>query len=372
MFVKNVFRRRVESLFSKLSVEGVEATVLVNPYNGFYFTGFDCAMVTILVRALEPVVIVPRLEYLRAKRETVYGEVIGVNSYEVELGPYERVFIGKTWDLVKNILNEYGVRGKIGVDRANLKVDEYNKLVKTLGEKLVDITKDVASLRSIKSEEELKAIKKAIEIAEEAMRKASNCLEKGVTEEEVAIEIDKIFRLNHADRSFNTIVAFGENAAYPHAKPGKRELKEGDLVIVDLGARIYGYCSDMTRTFIYGRASEKQSRIFNAVLEAQRAAIESIKSGEKAANVDRAAREVLKKHGLTAYFNHGLGHGVGLEIHEQPTLNPASKDTLLSGMVVTVEPGVYLESYGGVRIEDMVLVMEGSCEILTSFERVFF
>ena len=372
MFMEKIFRKRIESLFSKLTVENIDAVILTNPYNGFYFTGFDCAVATVLVRATEPVVVVPRLEYLRAKKEVIYGEVIGISSYEAEIGPYERVFIGKTWDLVNNILSEYGVRGKIGVDRANLKVDEHDKLAKALDREIADVTKAVASLRSVKSKEELKAIKKAVEIAEEAMRRASNCLEKGITEEEVASEIERVFRLNHADRSFNTIVAFGENAAYPHAKPGSRELKEGDLVIIDLGAKIYGYCSDITRTFICGKASEKQLKIFNAVLEAQRVAIESIKSGKKAAEVDKAARETLKQHGLVTYFNHGLGHGVGLEIHESPTLNPASKDTLLSGMVVTVEPGVYLEGYGGVRIEDMILVAEGGCEILTSFERSFF
>ncbi len=371
MFAKTVYSKRVESLFSKLEIEGVEAVVLTNLYNSFYFTGFDYALATVLIKAAEPVVLVPRLEYFRAKNEIVYGEVIGVSSFEAETGPYERVFVGKTWDLVRNVLSEYGVRGKVGVDKSGLRVDDYNRLMKALGSEPVDVTKSVTSLRAIKSEEEVEAIRKAIGIAEKAMKRALDCLEKGVTEEEIAAEIDRVFRLNHADRSFNTIVAFGENAAYPHAKPGSRELKSGDLVVIDLGAKVDGYCSDITRTFVCEKASEKQKRIFNAVLKAQRAAIESVKSGEKAKDVDKVARDVLREYGLAAYFNHGLGHGVGIEIHEQPTLNPASNDVLLNGMVVTVEPGAYLAGYGGVRIEDVVLVVEGGCEVLTSFERVF-
>jgi len=368
MFTKKIYEKRVNTLFSQVE-EDIDALILSGTYNILYFTGFDGAIVTVLLREEKPIVIVPRLEYLRARDTIAYGDVIGISPYEADLSSYEKIYTGKTWELAKKILKEKGVDGKIGIDKAEFKVDSYNESLKILDSEFVDITKTVAKLRSIKSEEEVKIIRESINVAEKAMKKAIESLDKGITESEVAAEIDKVLRHNFSDRSFDPIVAFGANAAYPHAKPGHRELKNGDFVIIDLGARLAGYCSDITRTFIYGKPSEKQKKIFNIVLEAQAEAIEYVKAGIEAKEVDKKAREILKNAGLSQYFNHGLGHGVGLEVHEIPYLNPTSKDILLEGMIVTIEPGVYIDGFGGVRIEDMILVTKDGSEVLTKFEK---
>ena len=372
MFARGVYARRVEAFFAKVSHLGLGGAVLTTRASCAYFTGFEGAPAVLLARGAEPVVVVPRLEYTRAKKETAYGEVVAYSEYEVEATPYESVrWKRRLWELIGELIAERGLEGEeVGAELSGVRAGLLKEVVKALGSEPKDVSREVEEMRGIKCKEEVGVMERAVKIAEEAMRRALDSLEKGVTELEVAAEIERVFRLRGADRAFEPIVAFGEDSAYPHAKPGSRELREGDLVVIDLGARLAHYCSDITRTLVFGRPSSKQARMVRAVLEAQRAAIEAAKSGTKARDVDRAAREVLRREGLSACFNHGVGHGLGIEVHEFPALNPASEDTLLTGMTVTIEPGVYVEGYGGVRIEDVVLVEEGGCRILSEFERI--
>jgi Xaa-Pro aminopeptidase len=230
----------------------------------------------------------------------------------------------------------------------------------------------LAGLRSRKSDEELAKISRAVEISEQAFLETLPLLKAGVKEREIALELDYRMRLKGADElAFPTIVAFGERSALPHATPGERSLKEGDWVLIDWGARVEGYCADITRTLCFGANDPQFEELFEAVFEAQREARAILAEGVDAAQVDEAARSFLKEKGWGDYFVHGLGHGVGVVVHEEPRLAPQSKAKLERGMVVTIEPGVYLPEKGGIRIENLFFVdKEGSRKLTSLPERI--
>lgn len=220
----------------------------------------------------------------------------------------------------------------------------------------------VESLRAVKDDGEVARIAAAGAIADEAIALVKPLMVEGVTEREIAIELDTAMRRCGASgSSFETIVASGPNAARPHARPTRRRLAAGDLVVVDFGAVVDGYCSDMTRTFVLGTPSPTAARMLEVVAASHAAGVGSIAPGVQCAEVDRAAREVIGEAGWGEAFLHGTGHGVGLDIHEEPRVSSLSTATLAPGHVVTVEPGVYLPEHGGVRIEDtLVVTSEGS------------
>lgn len=233
---------------------------------------------------------------------------------------------------------------------------------------LVEATGVVERLRTVKSPDEIQSLRRAAAIGDAGFQALLGRLREGMSEREAAAELEDAMRRAGSDGvSFDTIVAFGESAAEPHHAPGGRPLKAGDLVKVDFGAIWGGYHSDMTRTIAFGRPSDEQRRIHRLVADAQRAGVAAVRAGVACADVDGAARGVLQAAGYD--FGHGTGHGVGLEVHEAPTVRKESVDTLAAGMVVTVEPGLYLPGFAGVRIEDTVVVKEGGCEILTTSAR---
>ncbi|MDD4689289.1 MAG: Xaa-Pro peptidase family protein [Eubacteriales bacterium] len=229
-----------------------------------------------------------------------------------------------------------------------------------------DISEVLREIRLVKAEEELDKIRKAAHIADRAFSHILSFAKIGMTEKEIALEIEFFMRKNGAEGvSFDTIVAAAEHGAMPHAEPGDRAIKNGDCVVMDFGCKYQGYCSDMTRTIFFGEPDEKQLVVYNAVLEAQKIALSNIRVGVSAKSVDQSARDSLKKTDMDKYFTHSLGHGVGVEVHEGPRLSPYSNAVLKSGMVVTVEPGVYIDGFVGVRIEDLVIVNENGCENVT-------
>jgi Xaa-Pro aminopeptidase len=221
-------------------------------------------------------------------------------------------------------------------------------------------------LRIVKDEGEIDRIRVACGIADDALAEVRHRLLDRPTEREFAFELDMaIRRLGASGNSFETIVASGPNGSRPHHRPSDRVVEEGDLVVVDFGAVVDGYCSDMTRTVMVGVATPTQSRMLATVLEAQAAGVAAVRAGVGARDVDAACRVVIDEAGWGAAFSHGTGHGVGLDIHESPRVAKTSGDTLAAGHIVTVEPGVYLPEHGGVRIEDTVVVTDAGCEPLT-------
>lgn len=230
---------------------------------------------------------------------------------------------------------------------------------------LVPLRGVVQGLRAVKSPEEIRQIREAQALADRVFGEVRPLIRAGVTEQDVAYEIESRLLRAGAESAFGIIVASGPRGALPHGHASGRVIEDGDLVTVDMGARLGGYHSDMTRTVAVGNPSEELRRIYRAVREAEGAAVAAVKPGVRAADLDAVARGILTAHGLGEAFAHSLGHGVGLEVHERPGLRAASEDVLESGMVITIEPGAYVPGLGGVRIEDLLLVTDEGYEVLS-------
>ncbi len=256
---------------------------------------------------------------------------------------------------------------RLGFERTRISFEAYDFLkrnAKTF--QLVPVGDAIEQLRMVKSATEIATIRKAVELNSAAFDHALRTFKRGMTEVDLAGKIEyRMRRLGADGPSFETIVAAGPRTALPHAHPTARAIKGDELLLVDMGATVAGYASDMTRTMGVGRLSTKARRMYRAVLESQLVAIDSIKAGIASSTVDRSARTVLKKYGLDEWFIHSTGHGLGLEIHEGPRIGKKEARRLEAGMAITVEPGVYLEDFGGVRIEDTVIVTKNGCEVLT-------
>ncbi len=234
------------------------------------------------------------------------------------------------------------------------------------GAELVPSRKVVEQMRMVKDKGEIETITRAAAIMDKAVEALVAGLEEGVTEREAAMELEaKTLQGGADDMGFDTIFAFGPSAAYPHAVPGQRKLEPGHMIKIDCGAKVDGYCSDMTRTYIFGEPDDKLREVYQAVFDAQQAAVEAAGPGKPCKEIDAVARDIITERGYGNEFSHGLGHGVGLAVHEMPSLSARSEDTLKPGMVVTIEPGIYIEGWGGVRIEDSVAITRTGCERLT-------
>ncbi len=263
-------------------------------------------------------------------------------------------------------------RSRIGFDASQLTVAQLRALRAAAGRKVrwIAASGAVEALRARKEPQEIAQMRKAGVLAGEVLAAALKLLKPGVRELEIAAEIEYQMRQRGASgRAFETIVAFGERSAYPHARPTAKRLRKNELVVLDLGAILGHYCSDITRTVFVGRAPARVRRWYRAVQDAQSAAIAAVKAGVRCGDVDAAARQILTGHGLDRYFIHSTGHGLGLEVHEDPRVARGQKQILVPGNVITIEPGVYIPGVGGIRIEDDVAVRADRTEVLTRFPR---
>jgi len=270
---------------------------------------------------------------------------------------------------IKNICDVYGIK-TLGFEEHNITYGFYRKLIRRKV-RLTPLANNVESLRMIKHPKELSYIRASIKRAETAFRKLLPYIKAGTTERKLALKFEGLLKQHGCKMlPFEVIVASGPMSALPHAKPTNRRLKRGDLVVIDWGGEYEGYFSDMTRTLLLrGRNLSKQKELYYNVLEAQKRGIETIRAGIEAAAIDAAARDYIRKEGYDDFFGHGTGHGVGLAVHEKPVVSWRSKEKVKEHMVFTVEPGIYLPGFGGVRIEDMVVVRRNSAELLTSLPK---
>ena len=266
--------------------------------------------------------------------------------------------------------SQLGTR-RLGFEEAHVTVATHRRLDESLGDvELVGVDGAVEALRAGKDGEELRAIQRAQQATDEAFDRVLETIAVGVTEQQVARELERLLRGEGASElAFDSIVAFGECAAEPHHRPGHRVLEEGDVIKLDFGARWDGYHSDMTRTVAFGSPAAELRKIHDVVRQAQQAGIDAVRAGASCRDVDAAARSVIEDAGYGERFSHGLGHGVGLEIHESPWLRRAGDGELPAGAVVTVEPGVYVPGLGGVRIEDMVEVTDDGSRVVGTSTR---
>ena len=269
-------------------------------------------------------------------------------------------------DALVNKVNSLGLK-RVGFEGDNLTYSEYSKYLKKLSSvELVSLSQAVEKIRQVKDIGEIDALREAARITDLAFDHILDFIRPGVRESEIALEIEYYMKKKGAQRSaFDIIVASGSRSALPHGIATNKKLGSGELVTLDFGAVFAGYHADMTRTVILGRPDPEQEKIYDIVLTAQKNGIEAVRPGVKCSAVDLAARDFISAKGYGANFGHGLGHGVGMEIHEKPSFAPKDDTVLRAGMTMTVEPGIYLSNWGGVRIEDLVLVTGSGCEVLS-------
>ncbi len=256
---------------------------------------------------------------------------------------------------------------RVGFESAHLAYASYEKLEEELsGSELAPCVDEIKRLRAVKDADEVETIRRAAATADAAFEQWRADLRPGVTERSAAMELHRLMVEGGAEKpSFEIIMASGPNGAKPHARPTNRKIARDELIVVDWGAVVEGYCSDCTRTIVLGEPDERQREVWEAVRSAQLAALEALEPDMECREVDEIARELLRERGWEEEFGHGLGHGVGLEVHENPTLSQRSEQKLEVGMVVTIEPGVYIEGWGGVRLEELVVVTEEGADAIT-------
>ncbi len=343
-----VYKKRIESL---RRLAGLDCLLILNGTNIRYLTGFTGGEGALLVGP-------DGVHLLVDGRYTTQAAL--------ETGGLEITEFQNRAEGISSVLKKQKA-GLVGFEASSVTLSEYRKLEDSLaGVTLEPVFGRLDFLRAVKDAGEIARIREAIRIAEKALTDLKNLIKPGVREMEIAVELEYAMRKAGAERmSFDTIVATGPNAALPHATPSSRRIEAGDFVLIDCGAVFAGYHSDQTRMFCVGTPSDGQRRAYQAVLGAHDRAIAAIRAGVSCKEIDGIARSFLEEKGMGKYFSHGAGHGVGLEVHEAPTLSRGKEDKLKTGMVVTVEPGVYFPEAWGIRIEDMVLVGEDGCEVLT-------
>ncbi|MEM3641143.1 MAG: Xaa-Pro peptidase family protein [Candidatus Bathyarchaeia archaeon] len=345
---------RIEALKQKAFEEkGFDGFLIANEINALYFSHCPGLACLLIPKSGENKAYVYNVNYEQAKAEA--------KDFKVELVKRNENLMAKIAQQAK----AFKIK-KLAIDTLN--VENYRKLAKELRGKIKLKVRGnlVWELRKVKDEDELEFMRKAGKITNEGMKVAYEVIRPGMKEIEAAAEIEYAMRKRDSwGTAFETIVASGVRSAFPHGGCTDKEIKNSDLVVVDVGAAYKYYRSDMTRTLVAGKPSNKQLKIYEIVKEAQEKAFRAVKPKAKAKEIDDAARKIIEKAGYGEYFVHGLGHGVGLEVHEPPTLNPESKDKLAIGNVVTIEPGIYIIGFGGVRIEYTVLVKKGGAEKFT-------
>lgn len=344
---------RVDKLRQALNKAGFEAIIIASPHNRRYLSGFTGTSGTLLITAADSILLTDFRYTTQAS-----GQAAGFTV--VEHGP-------KPIASVRDLLLERGIRS-VAFEQSHVVYADYMAWKEQLGEvELRPAGAIVEELRTIKDEQELATIQEACRLADAAFAHVQQMIQPGVKEIDLALELEMFMRVRGAAAtSFDTIVASGARSALPHGVASEKAVEQGDFVTFDFGALYNGYCSDLTRTVVVGKPSDKHREIYNIVLEAQLHALEHIRPGMTGHEADALARDVIAKYGYGDRFGHSTGHGFGLEIHEQPRLAKQSQTVLTPGMTVTVEPGIYIPGFGGVRIEDDIVITDSGIKILTS------
>ncbi|MFB1080428.1 M24 family metallopeptidase [Jeotgalibacillus sp. JSM ZJ347] len=351
----------IERIQGYLQREKIDCAFLTSTENVTYTTGFrsdphERWLGVYIPAEGQAILICPGMEIEDAKSAGWHGPVIGYSDTESPL------------ELLKAQAEEFK---SIAIEKNHLTVERLELIQQVFGEcQIYDAEHFMNKMRVIKTADEIKLLTKAAELADFAIETACSELAEGKTELDVLAKIEyELKKKGITEMSFSTMVLTGENASSPHGTPGETKIKHGDLVLFDLGVVYQGYCSDITRTVAFGDISDKQRDIYETVLKAEMTALEMVKPGVKASKLDLAARKVIEDAGYGDYFPHRLGHGLGLNVHEYPSITAESDIVLQEGMTFTIEPGIYVPGVAGVRIEDDVLVTEDGYKTLTKFPK---
>ncbi|MFC2068105.1 M24 family metallopeptidase [Chloroflexota bacterium] len=352
---------RLEKLRKKLPEHEIDAIIVSNPENRYYLSGFYSSAGLLLISSKVAILATDFRYSEQAKARAATYDIIQIAGDMVDWFP--------------ELIGGLGLK-KLGFEAGHLTHALYREFTSVLRKinssiKLVATSGLVECLRAIKESEEIDLITQAVAISDNAFSYIESITHVGMKEEELAWELEKYMRENGSQAlPFDIIVASGLNAAFPHAKPSRRALSLGDPVVIDIGAKIEGYCSDLSRTICLGKSDEKFNKIYDTILGAQMGVMAMIREGMMGGEVDQLARIIIEQAGYGKAFGHGLGHGIGLTPHEMPWLGPNSVDVLTSGMVITIEPGIYLNGWGGVRIEDVVVVENGKIRVISHAQKI--
>lgn len=344
--------KRFEKLFEIIKNSELDGVFIYSNENRRYLSGFK-GSTGYLVANKEKAVFITDFRYVEQAKE---------QCKDCEIVKHE----SSLYDTVKQVTSDLGIK-KMGIEDSFMTVNVYEALKANIEDiELVSLKDSIESLRIIKDKEEIQYIAKAAEIGDKVFEHLLGYIKAGMTEKEVELEMDSaIKKFGGEAMSFTPIVASGVRSSLPHGSATEKVINNGEFLTLDFGCVYNGYCSDMTRTIFIGKASDKHKKIYDIVLKAETEALNNIKSGILGKDVDKIARDIISSEGYGNNFGHGLGHGVGLAVHEEPRLSPLGNKALASGMVVTDEPGIYISDFGGVRIEDLVVVEDNGCRILT-------
>ncbi len=360
--MNDIHQERIARVRQKLADEGLDAMMVSVQENRYYLSGFSGEDTQFDESAGSLIISCDKLVLATDGRyeEQARNEAIGFDIVCYKKGVEQ---------VLPEIAGSLGVK-RIGFESVRISHKNHaamNSAIATMDPltALIPTENIVESLRQIKSEEEIQHTIDALRLAEGAFSRVLAMVEPEMTEKAVAWEMEKAMREAGAQSlSFPVIVASGPNSALPHAVPTDRKLKRGEPILIDWGARLNAYCSDTTRTFVLGTPDDRFKKVYDTVVTARELAIGAIKEGETGNRIDRIAREHIRKNGFAGKFGHGLGHGTGLAVHESPRLSPMREDRLEAGMIVTVEPGVYLPGWGGIRMENQVVVKTSGARVL--------
>lgn len=356
---------KVEVIQNFLRNENLDAAFITTPDNVFYLTGFSSdpherLLGVMLFKDAEPFILCPLMEVPDVKAAGWEFEAVGHADTD------------DAWDILVNAVNTHGsAPTSIAIEKSHLTVERLERMNELFPEASFSrIDEQLNNMRVIKDESELVHLRKAAELADYAVEVGCREIAEGKTELEVLMAIEFELKKKGVQKmAFDTMVLSGPKTASPHGTPGDRKIQKGDFILFDLGVIYNGYCSDITRTVSFGEPTEAQREIYETVRRAEQAAIDLVRPGVKACELDKVARDVITDAGFGEYFTHRLGHGLGISVHEYPSITGTNEFVLKEGMVFTIEPGIYHPEITGVRIEDDVVVTSDGVEVLTKFPK---
>lgn len=351
---------RIERFREKLKECNLEGFVLYNMEasnrsSSWYLSGFSGSFSVLIVTPKDQYIVTDSRYFTQAEMETKFKLIPYKNGDELK-------------DIIKTTLARDGA-SRVGFEEETISLGFYNRVFSQLGVELKPVDSLLKDMRMVKTPEEVEKIKLAVKIAEDALTETLNFVKPGRSEEEICAALEYEIRKRGGDLAFETIVGSGPRSAIVHGRPSERKLQEGDFLLIDYGARVNGYNSDITRTFCIGDPTEEMARVYETVLKAQTEAKNAAKAGVVGSRLHEVAASIIGEAGYGEFFGHGLGHSLGMNTHDGPGLSPKNNNPIPAGAVITIEPGIYLPGKFGVRIEDDCYFCENGIEVLTNLDR---